>query len=728
MYFVPLLFPSATLAAQEVLVIPGTTKAIHLDGKIDEAAWQEAARFGLVMNQPESGTEASEKTRVYIMYDERYVYVAGMMYDSEPGKIQSPTKKRDDMGLNNDWFCILFDTFHDRENALTFCTSPAGLRTDFSIFNDGQGDFPANPDWNTFWDVSTATTDSGWAAEIRIPISSLRFQDDRGQVKMGMTAIRYIGRKNEWDTFPVISNQWGFWSWAKPSQTQPVVFEKMHSRTPLYIAPYLLAGFTRDHELNNAETRYTTEQVNKLEPGLDVKLGLTSNFTADFTVNTDFAQVEADDQMVNLTRFSLFFPEKRMFFLERSSIFDFKFGGNDRLFYSRRIGIHEGDPVRIFGGARLVGRQGPWDIGFMSMQTAALEEVPGQNHTVLRIRRQVINENTYVGGMMTSLMDAMGGYNLAYGIDGIFRLQDENYMSFAWAQSFQNGVENEFFSTRPARFHLNFENRAYSGLNYDLDFSYAGKGYDPGLGFQNRENYSRFGNTLGYGWIPEENTFIQRHKILADGYLYLNNTTGKVESAEVGPVYSLESEQGWEFYADFKYVYENVPDTFSLGDEAEVPEGIYHTYGGSFSVSTPFTWLYGVGLSGSLGSFYDGNWYYLGISPRWNVSNSLDLSGTYQLNRVSFPERGQEFISHIARLRLLHMLSTKFSVTAFVQYNSLSDGVISNVRIRYNPREGNDLYIVYNETLNTGRAGLSPLPPLSDSRTLMVKYTYTFSL
>ncbi len=713
--------------AQQSISIPNVSGDIRLDGLIDEAVWTQATRFQLVMHTPQNNVAPTEPTTAYMMYDERYLYVAGQMSDSEAGKIQSPTKKRDDIGLQNDWFGFFLDSFNDKENALGFMTTPSGLRTDYQIFNDAQGGFPINVDWNTFWDVAVDQNDEGWTVEMRIPISSLRFQDVNGKVTMGLTYFRIVPRKSEWSTYPNISNQWGFWSLFKPSQYVEITFDDLNSKKPVYIAPYLLGGITQKHVLNDAGTRYTLENTTKLEPGLDVKFGLTSNLTADITINTDFAQVEADNQQVNLTRFSLFFPEKRLFFLERSSTFDFGFGEQDRLFYSRRIGIQNGDPTRIYGGARVVGRAGSWDLGILSMQTDVLGTNGSQNNSVVRLRRQIINENTNVGGMLTSRLGSDGSQNIAYGVDGVFKLYKQNYLTTALAQSTNDVDGMSLLSTDPTRFRINLENRDYAGFNYNLDYSYSGERYDPGLGFQNRSNFKQFGNSVGVGWIPKQHAFINRHQLRMSGVAVINNATNRMESVEIGPAYSLSTRKTESLEIDAKVYYEDIPTSFSLGNNVTVPAGTYEFVGSNFSYETSGSKLYGVTVNGYTGSFFDGFRHTVGLSPRWNVNSSLSMSGLFQVNYITFPDRDERMTATVARLRMLYMFNTKFSVSAFTQYNSLANGIVSNLRIRYNPREGNDLYIVFNEATHTDRERLDPMLPMMNNRTVLVKYTYTFT-
>ena len=348
-----------------------------------------------------------------------------------------------------------------------------------AIYNDGVGrmeHMPFNDSWNTFWDVETVINEEGWFAEIRIPLSSIRFQDNDGSTIMGITVWRWIPHKNEIHSFPDIHPKHGDFAMMKPSLTQKVLFEDIQPKKPFYIAPYALAGYTMNNELNDAETDYIKEEKPTIEGGLDIKFGLTSNLTLDLTINTDFAQVEADDQQVNLSRFSLFFPEKRLFFQERASIFSFNFGGPSDLFYSRRIGLYENEdeellPVRIYGGLRVYGRAGKWDLGFLDMQTAEIDTVPSENFGVLRMRRQVINEFSYIGGMYTSRLGMDGSYNMAYGVDGIFRLFGDDYMDIKWSQSFETDSANVFASMDPSRFRVSWERRSQKGIGYDFSYS-----------------------------------------------------------------------------------------------------------------------------------------------------------------------------------------------------------------------------------------------------------------
>ncbi|MCK4893908.1 MAG: carbohydrate binding family 9 domain-containing protein, partial [Calditrichia bacterium] len=577
---------SSTENQLEITRIRGTIK---LDGLSNELAWAAIAPLPVIMQEPDFRAEPSEKTEILIGYNDDYLYVAARCYDKEPEKIQNPSKKRDELSLTNDWFGIVLDTFNDKENALAFFTTPNGLRLDMAVFEDAVGNFPINNTWNTFWDVVTVKNDQGWFLEMKIPFSSLRFQDKNGEVVMGLISWRWIARKYEVILFPEIPAEWGFWSKFKSSQAQEVVFQDLHAQKPLYVVPYVLGGQGELNELNEAETAYLKKNKITREIGLDLKYGLTSNLTLDLTLNTDFAQVEADNQQINLTRFSLFFPEKRLFFQERASNFEFNFRGPNRLFHSRRIGIYEGVRIPIYGGLRIVGRTGPWDVGFVNMQTAPVDSVLSENFTVLRLRKQVFNPYSYMGGIMTNRIDTDGTFNSSYGLDGIFRLFGDDYLTLKWAQTFENDLENNPVSLEQARIFFNWQRRTLKGFGYDFIFSRAGLNYNPGMGFELREDYSRFDGELLYGWIAGESGKVLRQQIYLEGSVVTRNQNGETESLEFGPEWEFILKSGYNGGIELKYFYEDVPDSFSLSDNAEIIPGIYDFYGISGYFNTPFT-------------------------------------------------------------------------------------------------------------------------------------------
>ena len=712
--------------------IPQMIAPVTLDGLSNEEAWQGIPSLPLTMIFPNFRNPPSEKTEILVGHDDGFIYVAFRLYDREPGKIQSPSKKRDYPDTNSDWAGVLFDTFNDKENALGFFTTPAGLRWDAMVVNDAErrsiDDSYVNLSWNTFWDVAAEKNDQGWFAEMRIPFSSLRFQDKDGRVVMGLKAFRWLPRRAELICFPAVDPRLGSVALYKPSQSREIVLEGVHSRRPFYITPYLLGGYGQSYDLNDQETAYVRQNKPSTEAGLDIKYGLTSNLTLDLTANTDFAQVEADDYQVNLTRFSLFFPEKRLFFLERAGIFDFSFGEYNQLFYSRRIGISDEEPVRIYGGVRLTGRIGSWDLGVLDMQTAPLqaEDVSSENFGVFRLRRRVLNPYSYVGGIVTSRIGGDGSYNFVYGLDGIFRAHGDDYLLLNWAQSYESGKPNNAASLDPARIRVGWERRTQKGLGLNLSLSYSGKDYDPGMGFELRENFSRLGNRILYGWMPGEKSFLNRHYIFAEGYAYFRNEDRSLESAEIGPGWGFYAKSSWNGEFALKMYHESVREELSFYDKVFVPPGEYAFCGLKGYFQSPYGNLLYVTVNVDAGSFYDGWKATLGVTPSWGISSNLTLNGYYEFDRVDFSRRRQVLTAQIARLRLLATLSTKFSAAAFVQYDSAADAVTANLRLRYNPREGNDIYLVLNEVLNTNRFSYHPCHPTYSSRAILLKYSYTF--
>ena len=709
------------------LVIPRTNGPVKLDGNIDEPAWEGIEPLPAVMQVPRFGIEPSEQTEILLAYDNEYLYVAGRLFDSQPSAIHATTMKRDDTEESSDMFGIVLDTFNDNENALVFITTPTGSRLDMTITGDAQLG-GSNSSWNTFWDVETVRNGDGWFAEMRIPFSSLRFQDMDGRVVMSFITYRWIARKDERVIFPAIPRNWGTLSHMKPSKAHEIVFEGIHRRRPLYFTPYFLGGNGQSYDLNDTGKKYERNDEPTHEAGFDVKYGLTSNLTLDVTVNTDFAQVEADDQQVNLTRYPLFFPEKRLFFLERSSNFDFSFYRSNRLFHSRRIGIHDGKLVPIYGGIRLVGRADQWDLGFLSMQSEKIEELPSENFGVLRLRRQVINPYSYIGGIVTSRMGTDDSYNTAYGLDGIIRVFGDDYLKLNWAQTFENDRKNNTASLDNSKIRAHWERYRYTEWAYGLNYSRTGADYNPGMGFEQYHNSTNLIHFLRYGWTPGERSPLFQHRLYEDVWLQIRNSDNSIKSCVTHAGWLFTFKSGYSGHLWFAHNLEDVREPLVFSNDSEVPVGKYEFFDFMGTVTSPGGRLLNVKTTLNAGEFYDGRRVSLSLEPSRSISSHLELGGTYQLNFVEFPDRNREFTAHIGRLRVLAMLNVRYSLTAFVQYNSAADKAIANIRFRYNPREGTDLYLVYDEGINTDRGRDDPILPVTSDRTVMLKYSYMFNL
>jgi len=728
-FLVLLAFISLSIYGQEPLAITRIAGGIVFDGIPEEYDWQQVPSLKMTMHQPVFGNEPTESSVIKMAYDNEYFYISGILDYQDPSTIRAISKKRDYTAFSTDWLGIILDSYDDKENAVSFWTNPNGLRTDCTVKNDAaliESDL--NISWNTFWDVKTAVTDHGWSAEIRIPFSSLRFQVHDGKTYMGIIISQYWAVKSETSTFPAIAPDLlnAYW---KPSLAARIVFEGLKPRNPVYLTPYLTAGLSQINELNGAGTAYKMSSKPKFDAGIDAKYSLTNNLTVDLTLNTDFAQVEADDQKINLTRYSLFFPEKRVFFQEKGDVFDFSFLNGNNLFYSRRIGIYDGNPVRIYGGLRMTGRVNKWDLGILDMQTAPFEDHPGENFGVFRTKRTVFNKNSFVGGMLTTRIGMNGAYNVAYGVDGQFRVKGDDYLTLKLAQTFENGADNRLLDLSPSKLFVQWERRKQKGFSYDFVYGYSGTRFNPGIGFEFLENYQALRGILRYGWFPGENARIRINKLSVTGNKIWNTATGLQQTGSGMLTWYFEAKRGYWGSIYGTWYQEDLTDTLILGnDQAIVPPGRYSFANLSAMYNTSSSHALSGNFLAEAGSFYDGWKISLSAAPILNIGSAADLSMTYQLDFVSFPGRNIQFINHIAGIKGLLTVSTKTSFSAYIQYNTAINKFVTNIRFRWNPLEGNDFYIVYDEGLNSNTRREVPYLPYSYGRTVLLKYTYTFRL
>lgn len=719
-----LLFFSPGLSAQEATTIPRLEQELVLDGELNESFWSEMQPLDLTMYMPVYRGDITEKTEIYLTYDETYVYIAGRLYHRDTDDIRSNSLYRDQYS-SDDTFALILDTFNDNENALWFFTNPDGNRFDVLVSNDGT---ESNFDWDTWWDAETQRTDWGWSAEMRIPFSSLGFQSDDGDVVMGVIAYRYLTKLNQRYIYPDIPPEYDG-AFRKPSLARKVRFTNVDESKPVYLTPYLLGGIETESVLKDNLSGYRDERNWTHEPGLDLKLNMSSNLTMDLTVNTDFAQVEADDQQVNLTRFRLFFPEKRQFFQERSSLFNFGFSRNARLFHSRRIGLSAtGEPIRIYGGARVVGRLGTTDFGGINMQTAASGELSSENFNVLRVKRRVFNEYSTIGGMFTSRIGSYSDDNYAYGLDAVIRVAGDEYLTLKLAQTYQGG---DLHPVDNSRIYFTWERRRNDGLSYNFNFDRSGERFEPDVGFVMRRDFTLLENKVQYKWITDDSPLVQEFWINNFGNAYFRNSDGLVESAVINPHAGLNTKGGTNYRIQTNIRFERLMEPFILSgeDNVVIPAGDYWYPDVEMSYRAPNGWKFRPGASMGVGGYFDGRRVTVGVESEWNLSSHFEISNEYEYNKVRFDNRGQQFEAHIARLRFRAALNRKVSLTTFAQYSSRVDKTSINARFRYHFAEGNDLWIVYDNVMNTER-NLQDLPrlPLSGYQALLAKYTYTFKL
>ena len=714
------------------ITIPRLPGEIVLDGVVDEPAWDELAPFEMTMYQPNFGGALTERTEVWVAHDDSYLYVAGRMWDSDPDGIRTGTFYRDQYS-GDDILSVIIDSYNDYETAVWFTVNPSGVRQDRTVSNDAEftNGMPMSWDWNSYWDVVTTQTEEGWFAEFRIPFSTLGFQVTGDEVEMGLILYRAVARKNERQTFPPIEPRWGRLGFAKPSRAQRVVLRDVQQSAPVYLTPFALGGFKQNPVLAEPPEVPTAQWRSERDPttelGLDLKYSPTSNLALDVTLNTDFAQVEADDQQINLTRFALFFPEKRQFFQERASTFDFNTGGMfNRLFHSRRIGLDQGEIVRIYGGARAVGRWAGTDFGFLNMQTAPHHGVSSENVGVFRLRQQVIDDFSSVGGMLTTRLGSSGRNNTAYGLDAVIRWLGYEYLIVQWAHTFDEAAE-QAGGLESGLGRVRLERRRDEGFSYYAEGIRVGEDYVPGLGFQLRKDFTYGGAQLRYRQMRDDSSPLLARALQISTAQYFRNADQSAESREIKPELEFDFRDGSNLTVGTLSSFESVRAAFPISDVV-IPAGEYWFHELTSTLRFPRSDLLRGDFEASVGSFYDGTRVRLSLGPVWVVSKYLELEAGYEVNRLDFADRGVATTAQLASLRVKTALNPKVSMSTFGQYNGATDQTSLNIRFRYHFREGTDLWIVYNEGFNNVRdAGLGPRRPLSSGRALLVKYSHTLA-
>ncbi len=383
-----------------------------------------------------------------------------------------------------------------------------------------------------------------------------------------------------------------------------------------------------------------------------------------------------------------------------------------------------GEQVPIYGGLRLVGRMESWDVGVLNMQTQDLDSLPSENFGALRLRKQVFNPYSYIGGMFTSRLDGQGHTNLAYGIDGVIKVSGDDFLTLQWAQTFDNEEQLDG-GLGSGRLAVEMNRRRRQGFGYTAGIIYSGPDYNPGIGFVDRRDFTFGSGIASHTWLRPSGPFIW-HKAEITGSAYLANANGDVLSSEAGAEWSFTTRGLDNGAIGITRAYENLLEDFALADNAVVPVGTYDflRVAGNYNMSVDKRVR--TSVSAETGTFYDGWLHTLGLSPSWYVSKYLQLDLDYTYNYGTFADRGQLLNFHLARLRVGTALDRHISTNAFVQYNGADDLFAVNVRFRWNFREGQDLWIVFNSGLNTDRRGFTPTLPSLQNRSFLLKYTHTF--
>jgi hypothetical protein len=713
--------PAVAQERDAVWPLPRLQGEIRVDGRSDDPAWQAVAPLPMTVYLPAYGAVPSERTEARIGYDGDAIYVMVDAWEGHEGGVRASSMIRDD-DSPGDFINVVLDTFGDRQNAVSFSTTPGGQRNDWSVSNDARDDASLSPAWNGVWDLAVRRGADGWHAEYRIPFTTLRFVVRNGRAEMGLSINRLTAHSSERVTFPAIEPSAPLALW-KPSRWQRVSIENITAVHSLRVMPYVMAETEGTRAPDPMFSPWQREE--RVEVGGDLKTALSPNLTLDLTVNTDFAEAEVDDQRVNLTRFPLFYPERRSFFVERAGTFEVKTGEVDLLFNSRRVGLTpEGEPVRLLAGARLVGQAGGWDLGLFDVQTGQTPSGARENLGVLRARRPLLNQRSWAGLMLTSRVTSDSG-QIAAGADGELNLGGDDYLGFALAVlAGDAGLgPNDGVLPRGA-LRLLAERRRNRGMWYRAGVATTGARYAPALGYVERGDAIQPLAEIGYGWVVSPAGH-QLRAAAVSSFAY-RNAAGTFDGSVASAVLEYEPPGGKLWILTLTRQEDDLLLPFIPVPGASVPAG-RHAAGYAELKLKPSTGPRAVvGGSVRAGEYYDGRLYSLLLSPEWRASAYLRLSADLQLDRLELSSRGERVWSQLVRLRALASASPRLSLSATVQANGVADLGTANLRLRYSVREGHDLWVVYNHEQNLDRDRAELRIPGTARSGLLVKYTRSF--
>ena len=724
---VTLLVPAAVHAGQDQIIRRDpsgrvTVRAVrveaplNIDGALDEPLYTRVQPISdFIQQEPHEGEPATEKTELWLAFDQDNIYVAFRCWESEPDLLVANEMRRDgpNMWQGNDIVAVSFDTFHDGRNSFNFITNALGARDEGQVTNERQW----NGDWNTVWDVRSGRFEGGWTAEAAIPFKSIRYQRGREQI-WGFNAFRTNRWKNEISYVthvPAARGQSALYQGSVGATLEGL--EAPLSRV-LELKPYAISDIKSDRPTG------VSKDVNG-DVGLDVKYGLTQNVTADFTYNTDFAQIEADEQQVNLTRFTLFFPEKREFFLENQGVFAFggaAAGGNAAantdvpiLFYSRRIGLDNGQPIPIVAGGRTTGRVGRYTLGLIDIQTGEDRGVRSTNFSVVRFKRDLFRRSN-VGLLFTgrSVGQHGSGSNGLYGVDATFGFYDDLNINAYWARTATSGLTRNDMSYRAQ---LNYQGDRYGA---QLEHLLVGENFNPEVGFVRRHDMRRSSALLRFSPRPRRVPWVR--KFFYSGSIdYIENGRGHLETRQSTGEFAIEFQNSDRLSVDVTNNYEFLPRPFEIAPAITLPVGGYDFNNVHLQMNLGQRRTISGQFALDRGTFYDGHKTTLSLSRgRINAGAQLSLEPSYQFNVVDLREGS--FDNQVVGSRVTYTMTPMMFTSALLQYNSTSHSVSANVRLRWEYRPGSEFFVVYNEDRDT----LARRFPGLSGRALIVKINRLF--
>jgi hypothetical protein len=671
---------------------------LTVDGRLDEAVYEQVPAIethDFIQQEPDDGAPISEATWAWVFYDEDNFYVACRCLMNDMRDVVANDMRRDSTNLRqNDNFGVFLDTFHDRRNGYLFYVSPVGGMFDGLTANERTN----NADWNTIWDAKVVRSAEGWTAEIVIPFKSLRYRPGRSQT-WGINLRRTIRGKNEYAYIAPLRPEWGVQAFFRASAAATLVgLEVPPAGMNLEVKPYAVSRLTTDNLVTPSVRNDTTGDA-----GLDVKYEVTKSLTADFTYNTDFAQVEVDEAQVNLTRFNLQFPEKRDFFLEGQGIFtfgQFGFGGGGggdapTIFYSRRIGLERATAVPISAGGRLAGRIGRYSIGALNIGTQSLDRpaLEGTNFSVVRVRRDILSRST-VGMLFTnrSVSRVAPGSNQVLGLDANVAVSQELSIGGYAAASWTDGRSSDAVSYRA--------NVNYSADRYGLqvDRTVVGDNFNPEVGFLRRERFRSNFVSARFSPRPAQNAAIRQY-FYETSIEYTTDNRNRLESRALTASARVDLQNSDSFQATYLREYEFLERPLPASDEVVVPVGTYEFQHVRASWSPGQQHRLSGVLAVDLGEFYDGTRRTASVNARYSVSDAFGVEPNISFNWIA--RAATSGLVRVSGARATYTLSPRMFVAVLLQHSSMTHSIASNLRFRWEYQPGSELFIVYSDARDT---------------------------
>lgn len=709
-----------------------------IDGRVTEAVWQTVEPYANFTQQdPVEGAPASERTEVRVIVGKGNVYIGIIAFDRDPSKIIVSQARRDASLTETDSVVMVFDTFNDNQNAFVFGTNPLGIEYDGQVAREGQssgvsfgggggagtqrgGISAFNPNWDGDWTVRSQITERGWEAELAIPLKTLRYRTGENET-WGFNLLRNIRHKNEQVYLAPIPRGFDIYRVSLAANMSGL---SLPPRRDIRLIPYVLGSVNKDF------TRAGDNVDRNGNVGMDFKWGIRPNLTLDATYNTDFAQVEADEEQVNLTRFDLFFPEKRGFFLENASTFQFGNPQNIDLFFSRRIGLSSSAlPIDIRGGARLSGKMGAWNVGLLNIQADEAEDALGNNigtannFSVLRMQREVGRSSygfIFVNRQGTGQLAADEDWNRAYGVDANIQLSPNQRLSgfLARTDTPKSRTTGPRGSDYSGRAFYNFTNNLWQ---ISGGYSQVGENFNPEVGFLPRRGYRRPEFRAFFQPQPKRWPWIRR---IAPHVSYTSfyNFDGELQSENwhVHP-FEIQPRQGGRFGWFFDYAKDHPTAPFTVfnreGRRVTIPVGEYDWLQHAFEYfHNPSARVSGT-VRARIGSYYDGNFKSFELNSEYRITPKATASLGWTRQHIDLP--GGSFVNNLVPIKANYSFTTLANVSALLQYNGQTGQFSSNVRLAWLNRSGTGLFVVFNDR----RDLLSSTSAEMLGRSFVVKYT-----